>query len=375
MVVMPRANFKLSKSRREQISHKLAVLQMAPDWVTGFDKFAKETIKEESWKTLITGLLSVLGFPMQDRPRAWAQRVQLLVVSINQASLDLAQLLPYAYEHTFEPDNADGTAVVPIDEFDKKFIDLVQQAQPELDLDSTVCPHCAKARIHPTAKFCFHCGTMYTEAADQVSPTEVPNAGSQGQSPDLVNALSAITSTLSAQTKFLQQLSVDKRKPYFCGADDQLDDQFDENEISDATAPSLWREPICTSQECARVVAQHNCGLQQYLERSMVTTAELIQKLKGMKSTFTKEDRSYFLTTMSKSLRDQLMSYHAPGSRPMEEERKALCCSMLKGRLPAKEREKVASNKPKFIPPRKDEKANENNEKADPKDPPKTGKK
>jgi len=157
---------------------------------------------------------------------------------------------------------------------------------------------------------------------------------------------------MDQHTRLLKEMNCKKKKPFYSGATDEFEP--DDQEEDDSTTPSVWREGICSNMECTNAIGQHNYALQQYLERSMVTIARIIQQLKPMGTHLSKETRLDMLHKLSQSLRDQLQSYHMPGARPMETEKKALCCSLLKGRMPAKELERVASNKPKYNPPKED---------------------
>ena len=348
--------FKLAKSRRLQISQKLGELQLTEHWSTLFDEFAKSTSKTESWRNMVHGMLSVLGFATQERPKSWTQKIQLLVLAIAQVhSSSLDSLLGYAYESTFEKDNADQSGVLPIPEFDELLKQHVQDAQAMLHVEDVVCPKCHKPPLGPaSAKFCAYCGAAMSAASAATSGTPMPSSSSPPVISDpILQSISAMVTAMDAQTKLLKQMTDKGKKPFYSGADEE---SFDLDEDLDSAMPSLWREPICSSRETTKVEKQHTYGLQQYIERSMVTTAMLIERMKA-NTNVPKEERRFILQNLSESLRDQLQSYHSPGSRPMEAEKKALCCSLLKGRLPPKELEKVAGSKAKFIVPKEEKKA------------------
>ena len=353
--------FKLTKSRRLQISQKLGELQLTEDWSTLFDAFARSTAKTDSWRNMVNGMLSVLGFATQERPKTWTQKIQLLVVAIVQVhSRSLDSLLGYSYESTFEKDNEDQSGVLHIPEFDNHLKQHVQDAMATMHTEDVICPNCFKPPMgSSSAKFCAYCGSsMVEEHVTPLDSTQPSVSSPPVVSDPILQSISAMVTAMDAQTKLLKQMTDKGKKSFYSGADEQI---LDLDEDLDTAMPSLWREPICSARECTKVEKQHSYALQQYIERSMVTTAMLIDRFKA-NTIEPKEERRFILQNLSESLRDQLQSYHVPGSRPMEAEKKALCCSLLKGRLPQKELEKVAVSKAKFNAP-KDEKKTPKDEK------------
>ena len=221
------------------------------------------------------------------------------------------------------------------------------------------CPKCNGPRIEGSI-FCPRCGIKLSAASppQDMVPADAQQEIVSAISAPISNAFSQMITAMAAQTQLLKQLTDKGKKHYYSGAEDYVSEMDDES-LLDTDMPSLWKEPIATAQECSKIQSQHNYALQQYVERSMATTAMLIEKIKGIGPKMSKEERHQILLSLSQSLRDQLFSYHVPGSRPIECEKKALCCSLLKGRLPAKELERVASQKPKYVAPKppKDEAA------------------
>ena len=212
-----------------------------------------------------------------------------------------------------------------------------------------ICPHCTTPCIE-TDKFCRQCGTAITMAS---APDQQQADTLAGLASPMLESFTSIISVMDEHTKLLRKLNSKGKKSFFSGARDDYEENLDEpGEEEDTTTPSVWREAICSNKECSYIIQQHEFALQQYIERSMVTVAQIIQQMKTMGNHLSKETRVDMMHKLSQSLRDQLQSYHMPGARPLETEKKALCCSMLKGRLPARELEKVAAHKPKYIPPK-----------------------
>ena len=74
------------------IIQRLGVLQLDTNWTQMFQIFAENVAKTESWHTMLEGMLAVLGFPPEERPRAWVQCTQLLVTAINLVDIDVPAL-------------------------------------------------------------------------------------------------------------------------------------------------------------------------------------------------------------------------------------------------------------------------------------------
>ena len=317
--------YRLTSVQRAAILARLPNVIKEEQWHSAVATFVQAIPKKEAWRFITTGLLHAMGFTDSQMPKTWSLKGQLVVLSALSDNIQIPSLLAVAYEATFEPDNPDKSAVLPIPEFESAFASALQAAKSLAAIDGV------------------------QNSNEEEDEDDKPDNPSQDKITQMCESMALCTSTMTSMMATLMRKFPAKVSGQYA-ADHDSDDQPEEAQHEGAEhlkTIKLWREGIVTRVELKKAIETYKYPLAPFLKRCASSVAEAMLILKDSRRLLDPENYQAIMMLLSTALRDVEEEILEPGGRPAVQANHALAMSLLASRYSRRQLSDKLKKKPK----------------------------